>query len=60
MTRITSKSLFKTESPVRLRLRLYLVPAGQEDNGADKSRFSLLEWMRIQTKTANYDNFPKL
>ena len=52
MTRITSKSFFKTESPVRFRLRLYLVPAGQEDNGADKSRYSLLEWMRLKAKNA--------
>jgi len=49
---MTNTTLFKTESPVRLRLRLYLVPAGQEDNGADKSRFSLLGWMKLMAKNA--------
>lgn len=49
---MTNSTLFKTESPVRLRFRLYLVPAEQEDNGADKSRFSLLEWMKLRAKNA--------
>ena len=49
---MTNTTLFKTENSLKVRLKLYFMPLGREDKGADKSQISLLEWMELRAKNA--------